>query len=110
MLNPPAARRVAELFRQRGLTVLLNDGVVAIGLTLIVLGQTMLYLAAMLLVLVVFVGYSWSGFGGFWIMLFAPLFMIPTVVLFWIYVEVVRSSHKAVVVCFVQVIETCIRF
>lgn len=94
---------MTELFRQRGLTVIVNDAVVSVGLALLVVGQTVVYFVSMLLVLVVFVDYSFSSL-GFWTMLLTALFMVPVVILFWINIEVVRSSHKAVIVCFVQVI------
>lgn len=103
MLEPPALRRVTELFRERGLTVILNDAVVAIGLALLVVGQTVVYLAVVMVVTIVFVDFSFNGM-SFWTLIFAALFLGPIVILFWINMEVVRSSHKAVVVCFVQVI------
>lgn len=93
---------MTELFRQRGLTVIVNDAVVSIGLTLVVVCQTVLYFVLMVMMFVVFVDYSFSGL-GFWTLLFATLFMYPITVIFWINIEVVRSSHKAVIVCFVQV-------
>lgn len=93
---------MTELFRQRGLTVIVNDAVVSVGLTLVVVSQTILYFAVMMVMFVVFVDPSFSGL-GFWAVLIAPLLMYPVVIVFWINMEVVRSSHKAVIVCFVQV-------
>lgn len=96
---------MGQLFRPRGLILILNDVVVGFGLGLLVLGMTLTYLAAMLLVAVVFIDFSPSSALGGWAFLFAVLFLVPIAMLFSITVEVVRSSHKAVVVCFVQVRE-----
>eukprot|EP00903_Cladosiphon_okamuranus_P005874 g5810.t1 len=96
-----ALRRVTELFRLRGLTVILNDAVVSIGLALLVVGQTVLYFALTTMLVVIFVDFSFTGMGVRTVIL-AMLFVAPIVIVFWVNIEVVRSSHKAVVVCFVQ--------
>lgn len=95
---------MGELFLQRGLTVIVNDAVVSIGLSLLVVAQTILYFTIMMMVGVVFMDFSFTRDMGIWTLIFAMLFLLPIVVMFWINIEVVRSSHKAVVVCFVQVI------
>eukprot|EP00752_Nemacystus_decipiens_P011598 g10300.t1 len=96
-----ALRRVTELFRQRGLTVIVNDTVVSIGLAMVVVCQTIVFFAAVMMMFVVFVDFSFSRLGLISLLL-AMVFIIPIAILFWINIEVVRSSHKAIIVCFVQ--------
>lgn len=91
---------MSELLHERELTVLVGDAVVGIGLTVLVLGQTVLYFATILLIL----DFGFSGL-GFQTFVFATLFLGPIAIVFWINMGVVRSSNKAVVVCFLQVIE-----
>ncbi|CAN0166641.1 unnamed protein product, partial [Ectocarpus fasciculatus] len=98
-----ANQRVSELFRRRGVTTIANDIVVDVGLTAICVGLTVCFLAFAYLVImangVVFGGTFLVGFVAYGTFLFGS-FMVAFVVATT--VEVLRSSFKAVFVCFVQ--------
>ena len=108
---PPALRRVEELFRQRGTTVIANDTFVNLGLYLLGVGMAVFYVAALSLALVIFTDFSFRDVGGgvgdmglLKILLVVGLFLtVPAVVILTI-LQVVRSSQKAIFVCLVQVI------
>jgi len=109
----PALGRTKELFRQNGVNALLNDYLVSLGLYLLALGMTVCYVAVMLLCYTEFIGFGFSstgpaeGLGAVWVLLLVvPLLMGPGAVYFWTTLEVVRSSQKAIFVCFIQVIHS----
>lgn len=93
----------------------LNDAFYAgIGLNLLAIGMTACYVAAMLLGCVEFMAFNVSdvgsteGVGLVWVLfIVVPLLMATGAVLFWTTLQVVRSSQKAIFVCFVQVISAC---
>jgi len=67
----------------------------------------------MLLCYTEFIGFGFSstgpaeGLGAVWVLLLVvPLLMGPGAVYFWTTLEVVRSSQKAIFVCFIQVIHS----
>jgi len=97
-----AGHRVLELFKRRGITTIANDTVLDIGLTALVLGTTVAYLGAAYLLLLL-AGSVLGGLGG--------ILVVAVLVLSWFVVnaimattiQVLRSSFRAVFVCFVQV-------
>lgn len=99
-----ASSRVGELFQKRGVTTLANDTAVHIALSMLGVFAALIYvvvafcLALLLTVSSVVETKAWWGVSG------------PLVISIFVYVavmvtvlEVVRSSFKAVFVCFVQV-------
>lgn len=100
--NNTAGQRVSELFRRRGVTTIANDIVVDVGLTAVCAGLTVCFLCLAYLVIAVTERALGGTFlvGVYVIFLFSPFlvaFVVATTV------EVLRSSFKAVFVCFVQV-------
>ncbi|CAM9494927.1 unnamed protein product [Ectocarpus sp. 4 AP-2014] len=96
-----AGQRVSELFRRRGVTTIANDIVVDVGLTAVCAGLTVCFLCLAYLVITVTHRVLGGTFlvGVYVIFLFSPFlvaFVVATTV------EVLRSSFKAVFVCFVQ--------
>jgi len=78
--------------------VITNDAVVSIGLYLIGLGLTLGYVGDMWLTAAL------GGTSAYIDLLLFLFLMIPGTLVFWTMLHVVRSSQKAIFVCFVQVI------
>jgi len=79
-----------------------NDAVVSIGIHLLGVGMTLIYIVAMLLTWVVLVPrneVAMSMVTGWLLVL-----VFPGTVFFWTMLRVVRSSQKTVFVCFIKVI------
>lgn len=97
-----AGHRVLELFKRRGVTTIANDTVLDIGLTALVLGATAAYLAAAYLLLLL-VGSVLGGLGGVLVVAVLVLSWFVVNVIMATTIQVLRSSFRAVFVCFVQV-------
>lgn len=104
--QPPetAGHRVSELFKRRGVTAIANDSVVDVGLSALVFGAALCHLGAVYLLLYL-VGdvlgmRGWASTTSL-VVLFCSYFFVT--ILAATTVEVLRSSYKAVFVCFVQV-------
>ncbi len=91
-----------ELFKRRGVTTIANDTVLDIGLTTLVLGATAAYLAAAYLVLLL-AGSVLGGLGGTLVFAVLVLSWVVVNVIMATTIQVLRSSFRAVFVCFVQV-------
>lgn len=103
---PPATAwsRVRELFQKRGVTVLANDTILSVGLSMLGVFATLIYAIVMLLVGSLLAHSSadktvvWPAvFGSFMVGLYVYIIVVFTVI------RVVHTSFKAVFICFVQV-------
>ena len=102
-----AGNRVSQLFLSRGVTTIANDTVVDFGLTLFALAATLVYMMSAYLVYLAS-SYasrlaSWETGGLVAVMYPAAFGFLACVIVISTTLEVVRSSFKAVFVCFVQV-------
>ncbi|CAB1108707.1 unnamed protein product [Ectocarpus sp. CCAP 1310/34] len=98
-----ALRRVHELFQRRGITMIANDDIVAVGLFLLTMGLMSTYLVVACSSLVMLTGVQFSGSWDGLIMFVVLVFVfVPVAVCFSTTMSVLRSGHNAVFVCFVQ--------
>lgn len=111
---PTAGHRVGELFRQRGMTAIANDTVVDIGLTMLAIATSVVYMATAIAAnMAVMLAYSalpelaegGGAYSQFFLTFLASVLygFVACVIIISTMLEVVRSGFKAVFVCFVQV-------